>query len=104
MLAYTGPAAALGPAETFFRALQDTPRAGGKVAAMLFSRQFLGFVAGDAEAPVDTLRMVSEPWFPAAVSFFFFSSHAVCATSRRERECSHAFFLRPSRVVLGIFC
>lgn len=59
VLAYTGPAAALGPAETFFRALRDTPRAAGKVTAMLFSRQFLGSVAGDAEARVETLRMVS---------------------------------------------
>eukprot|EP00903_Cladosiphon_okamuranus_P016298 g15030.t1 len=60
VLAYTGPAAALGPAETFFRALQDTPRAGGKVTAMLFSRQFLGSVAGDAEARVKTLRLACE--------------------------------------------
>lgn len=59
VLAYTGPAAALGPAETFFRALGDTPRVGGKVTAMLFSRQFLGSVAGDAEARVGTLSAVS---------------------------------------------
>ena len=57
MLAYTGPPAALGPAETFFRGLRDTPRAGAKVAAMLFSRQFC-WVAENAGARVETLKMV----------------------------------------------
>ena len=58
VVAFSGPAAALGSAETFFRALRDTPRPASKVAAVLFSRQFLGSVAADAESRVDTLRMV----------------------------------------------
>ncbi|CAN0574297.1 unnamed protein product, partial [Ectocarpus sp. 12 AP-2014] len=58
VVAFSGPAAALGSAETFFRALRDTPRPASKVSAVLFSRQFLGSVAGDAESRVETLRMV----------------------------------------------
>ncbi|CAM9158805.1 unnamed protein product, partial [Ectocarpus sp. 13 AM-2016] len=60
VVAFSGPAAALGSAETFFRALKDTPRPASKVSAVLFSRQFLGSVAGDAESRVETLRMACE--------------------------------------------
>ncbi|CAM9424601.1 unnamed protein product [Ectocarpus sp. 4 AP-2014] len=60
VVAFSGPAAALGSAETFFRALRDTPRPASKVSAVLFSRQFLGSVAGDAESRVETLRMACE--------------------------------------------
>ncbi|CBN80077.1 Formin-like 3 [Ectocarpus siliculosus] len=60
VMAFSGPAAALGSAETFFRALRDTPRPASKVSAVLFSRQFLGSVAGDAESRVETLRMACE--------------------------------------------
>lgn len=73
MLAYTGPPAALGPAETFFRGLGDTPRAGAKVAALLFSRQFCS-VAEDAERRVETLKMVrdlQQQWFFVLFCFVF---------------------------------
>lgn len=58
VFAYTGTPAALGPAETFFRALGGTPRVAQKVSAMLFSRVFFGSVAGDAETRVETLTTV----------------------------------------------
>ncbi|CAN0032714.1 unnamed protein product, partial [Hapterophycus canaliculatus] len=55
VLAYSGPPAALGPAETFFRALGGTPRVAQKVSALLFSRVFLGSVARDAERRAERL-------------------------------------------------
>lgn len=67
VLAYTGPPAALGPAEMFFRALGETPRVTQKVSAVLFSRVFLGSVAKDAEGRVETLTMVRKVVRPCSV-------------------------------------
>lgn len=59
MAAFKGPIEALGPAESFFRALAHTPRPASKVSVMLFSRQ-LGSVEESANTRLDTLRLACE--------------------------------------------
>lgn len=59
VLAFEGPAEALGPAETFFRSLASVPRPGNKVSALLFWRQFSS-VAETAELRLENLHKACE--------------------------------------------
>ncbi|CAM9730057.1 unnamed protein product, partial [Discosporangium mesarthrocarpum] len=55
-MAFNGPVEALGPAETFFRALGQTPRPLNKVRVMLFMKQFAASVE-EASGRLKTLRL-----------------------------------------------
>lgn len=59
VLAYDGPAEALGPAESFFQALTPTPRPAEKVSLMLFALQFPS-IAEVTGARLETLRMACQ--------------------------------------------